>query len=109
MASKFAPLILVWFAASSLTAAAAAEPAPPGADAALGGHGLQISYELSQPGQVSLGVYDSAGRQVRTLMTGVKQEAGTHSIAWDGLDRYGRAQPAGEYTWRVLRTPGFRR
>ena len=41
-------------------------------------------------------------------MTGVKQEAGKHSVAWDGLDRYGRSQPAGDYTWRVLRTPGFK-
>jgi hypothetical protein len=69
----------------------------------------RIEYEISQPGQVSLGIYDASDRQVRTLLTGVKQEAGKHSFTWDGLDRYGQTQPAGEYTWRLLRTPGFKR
>jgi hypothetical protein len=46
---------------------------------------------------------------VRPLVYGEKQAAGEHSLAWDGLDRYGQPQPPGTYEWRVLRTPGFRR
>jgi hypothetical protein len=70
---------------------------------------LAIIYQLKQPGQVSAAVYDSTGRQVRTLLTGQKQEAGRHTLQWDGLDRSGHPMPSGSYEWRVLRTPGFTR
>lgn len=70
---------------------------------------VTIDYELKDPGAVSLAVYDANGRQVRTLATGVKQPAGKYSATWDGLDRYGQPQSPGEYTWKLLRTPGFKR
>jgi PA14 domain/FlgD Ig-like domain len=68
-----------------------------------------ITYNLHQPGQVSLAVYDQAGVQLRTLLTGEKQQAGMHTVAWDGLDRNGKPLPRGTYEWRLLRTPGFTR
>ena len=51
----------------------------------------------------------NCGFAVRPLLYGDKQQAGTHSLFGDGLDRDGHAQPAGMYEWRVLRTPGFAR
>src|SRR5438874_2345732 len=43
----------------------------------------------------------------RELSRGAKMEAGEYHLKWDGLDRYGKPVPAGEYEWRLLRTPGF--
>jgi hypothetical protein len=68
-----------------------------------------IVYQLEHPGQVSLAVYDSAGRQVRTLLAGQKQAAGRHTAVWDGLDRSGQPVPPGTYQWQLLGTPGFTR
>jgi hypothetical protein len=42
-----------------------------------------ISYELRAASQISLKVYDTAGRLVSTLTNGW-QEAGTHAAAFDG-------------------------
>src|ERR1051326_4904266 len=70
---------------------------------------LPVTYKLDKAGFVSAAVYDAQGRMVRPLLYGDKQEAGEHTLTWDGLDRYGEPQPAGAYEWRVLRTPGFTR
>ena len=69
---------------------------------------VTIEYELDKPGQVSIAVYNADGRLVRTLRSGQKQQPGAHEVTWDGLDRNGDALPAGEYTWKLLRTPGFK-
>jgi hypothetical protein len=70
---------------------------------------VKIVYRLDHSCQASLAVYDAAGRQLRTLLTGQKQEAGQHTVPWDGLDRNGRPVKPGTYQWRLLGTPGFTR
>jgi flagellar hook assembly protein FlgD len=42
----------------------------------------QISYSLPRTGDVSLVVYDAAGRPVQTLASG-RCEPGRHSATWD--------------------------
>lgn len=69
--------------------------------------GHKIHYALERPGQVSLAVYDESGLLLRELLRGVRQESGEHTLAWDGLDRYGRAIPPGEVEWRLLRNEGL--
>ncbi len=66
-----------------------------------------VRYELKQAGQVSAAVYDAEGRLIRELLRGEPQDAGSHTIEWDGLNRAGEPMPTGDYTFRVLRTPGF--
>jgi hypothetical protein len=68
-----------------------------------------ILFQLREAGQVSVAVYDSHGKMLRELSRGTKMEPGEHRLTWDGLDRYGKPAPAGEYEWRLLRTPGFTR
>jgi hypothetical protein len=68
-----------------------------------------FTYHVDLPGQVSAAIFDKAGRQLRTLLTGQKQQAGRHTLYWDGLDRNGKPASPGTYEWRVLRTPGFTR
>jgi hypothetical protein len=45
-----------------------------------------IQFDLPKPSQVSLDIYDLLGRKIETLVSG-KQEAGTHSVVWDGRDK----------------------
>ena len=69
--------------------------------------GVQTLY-LSAPGEVDLSVdvYDVAGRLVRTLHRG-RVPAGTTPLAWDGLDRFGHRAAPGVYLFRV-KEPGGR-
>lgn len=68
---------------------------------------LSIDYQLEEGGRVSLAVYDAKGTMVRTLKSGVPEDAGQYHVDWDGLDHYGHAVAPGTYQWRLLRTPGL--
>ena len=69
---------------------------------------VRVSFAVPRDGRVSLALYDGGGRMVRTLLTGRPLARGEHTISWDGLDRYGHALPAGDYTWKLLATEGLR-
>ena len=49
---------------------------------------------------VTLSVYDPSGRLVRTLVQ-QHMPAGTHTVAWDGTDRWGNAVQAGIYFYQL--------
>lgn len=49
-----------------------------------------IRYEVGSQDFVALGVYDVAGRLVRTLSTG-NMKPGTYVVRWDGRDERGNA------------------
>ena len=68
----------------------------------------RIDFQLDAPRQVSLGIYDAKGTQVRTLLSGGNLEAGKQSVQWDGLDRNGIAVAPGEYAWRLLASEGLK-
>jgi hypothetical protein len=55
--------------------------------------GTEFLFELPQPTNVRLAVYDASGRLVRSLMN-APYPAGRFSIGWNGLDSHGtRARP----------------
>jgi gingipain R len=63
----------------------------------------QIVYEIpggSGPQQVSLQVFDPAGRVVRTLASG-RSGPGRCAVVWDGSDGAGMKVPAGAYFLRL--------
>jgi hypothetical protein len=68
---------------------------------------LTIPYSVTQDARVSMAVYDSGGRMVRTLLTGAPRRAGQYAVTWDGRDRYGVALPAGTYTWKLAMSTGL--
>jgi len=68
---------------------------------------VEVRYRLTDPGQVSLGIYDAKSRLIRTLLRGADLEAGAHSITWDGLTDQGQSVPAGDYEWRLVSSPGL--
>ncbi len=60
----------------------------------------EITYYLPQDSRTTLAIYDIAGREVRVLADEY-QEAGIHSISWDGRDRNGCHVASGVYFYRL--------
>ncbi|MAE70663.1 MAG: hypothetical protein CME06_09360 [Gemmatimonadetes bacterium] len=51
-------------------------------------------------GELSLALYDAAGRRVRTLVN-ASLPPGAHAVEWDGRDDGGRPLPSGRYVARL--------
>jgi hypothetical protein len=60
-----------------------------------------LLYNLPHGGNVSLVIYDAAGRAVRELVAG-SHEAGRHEVVWDGRDTSGRTVAAGIYLAKLV-------
>jgi hypothetical protein len=70
--------------------------------AVLGSHftgQARLQYSLPVRGRALVVIHDNSGRVVRKLVSGV-QEAGVHTVGWDGTDEFGRRLPAGVYLVR---------
>jgi hypothetical protein len=59
-----------------------------------------IAFTLDRPRNLTLAVFDAAGRHVATLLDG-RVEAGPGSVTWDGCDDHGNAAPSGLYLYRI--------
>ena len=59
-----------------------------------------ISYDLPEQAQVTLGIYDVLGKQIKTLVN-QSQDAGNRIAVWDGTDELGRSVSAGVYLYRI--------
>ncbi len=60
-----------------------------------------VSIDLPDPGYVRMAVYDLRGRELIVLHDG-QAPAGNQVFAWDGKDRNGMPQPAGQYLVRMV-------
>jgi hypothetical protein len=60
----------------------------------------EIAYSLSRPGYVSLVVFNTSGKVVRTLVAGF-QSAGHHFANWDGTSDEADRVPSGIYFYRL--------
>jgi len=60
-----------------------------------------VVYELGQPGPADLRIFDTGGRLLRVLVSETWQEAGQHTVIWDGRDERGHDAPAGVYLSRL--------
>ena len=60
----------------------------------------EIRYNLSSPGNADLRIYDTHGRQVRSLVEQVEQ-AGEHVVVWDGRDDVGQSLASGVYYYKL--------
>ncbi|MCK4575575.1 T9SS type A sorting domain-containing protein, partial [candidate division WOR-3 bacterium] len=63
--------------------------------------GATVTYTTTKRGPVSLKVYDSAGRLVRTLIDSKNESAGYKTVYWDGTDDNHRSVAAGVYFYRL--------
>ncbi len=64
-----------------------------------------IKFSVATPGEVSLRIYDIAGRMLRTLVRGWR-EPGEYSETWDGKGDDGRSLPSGVYFY-TLKTSDY--
>ncbi len=63
------------------------------------GRDTRLSYAVPHRGNVSLTIFDAAGRTVRTLASG-RSEPGRFSAVWDGRSQSGALVPNGVYMYR---------
>ncbi len=64
-----------------------------------------IEYQLPQPGEMQLEVYDLAGQRVTTLASG-SRAAGSYSVAWDGSGDDSQPVASGVYLYRLQTSEG---
>jgi hypothetical protein len=60
-----------------------------------------LAYDLPRRDRVVLRIFDVSGRVVRSLVSGEVQDAGPHSIDWDGRDDGGTPAVSGLYFGRL--------
>jgi len=59
-----------------------------------------LRYDLPEPSNVNIIIYDMLGRQVKTLIN-QNQDAGHKSIRWNATNDYGKPVGAGVYLYRI--------
>ncbi len=64
-----------------------------------------VTFTLSRPSDVSLEIYDLAGRKVKSLSSG-HRAAGSHRLTWDGTNEAGRRVASGVYFLRLATGDG---
>lgn len=62
-------------------------------------------YEVDEPAEVMVYVYDADGTKVATLSQG-EVTAGSYLITWDGTDDEGNSLDDGEYSYKVMANSG---
>jgi hypothetical protein len=68
------------------------------------GESTAIRFELSEPAQVALEIYDVRGLEVRRIAQSETLPAGAHELRWDGRDERGRSVPAEAYVYTLAAT-----
>lgn len=61
----------------------------------------RIAYSVAEPCIVEIRVYDTAGRLIRTLESGVRRERGEYTVFWNGRDEADRPVTSGIYFARM--------
>ena len=64
-----------------------------------------IVYQLAKNGDVQLSIFNTLGQRIRTMVNGA-QNAGTHTVVWDGKNDFGKNVSTGIYLYQ-LRTGDF--
>ena len=59
-----------------------------------------LRYDLPEPAQVTLTIYDLIGREVTQVVNTI-QEAGFKSVQWDATDSFGKPVSAGVYLYQI--------
>ncbi len=69
--------------------------------------GVPISFTLPRAARASLLVVDGDGWIVRELLRAERLAAGSHTVHWNGRDRYDEVLPPGDYRWRLAYFDGM--
>lgn len=68
--------------------------------------GSEMGFDVPQAGPVDLRIYDLAGREVRSLISGRWFPAGSHTETWDGRQQNGQMISSGVYFARLRTAAG---
>ena len=60
----------------------------------------EIGYKLPDSDHVTIVVYNLFGQKIRTLLS-QKQQAGYHTVVWDGRDETGQKVSSGIFSYKV--------
>lgn len=60
----------------------------------------EIQYAITEPGHVTLTIFNLLGKEVKTLVDEDKP-AGIYQVQWDGKDALGKETPSGIYFYRI--------
>ncbi len=63
---------------------------------------IKIRYLLSQNGQVTINLYNKAGKIVKKLITSASRTAGTNEEEWDGRNYAGEILATGPYICEII-------
>ncbi len=65
-----------------------------------------ISYEVAQPGVITLSVYNLLGQEVTRLVDGA-HTPGRYTVQWDGTNSKGLVVASGVYLYRLTGANGY--
>lgn len=60
----------------------------------------KITFDLPEAGRAHLAIYNAAGQQIKTLVSG-HLSAGSHTFEWRGKDSRGKDMPSGTYFYSL--------
>ncbi len=60
-----------------------------------------IEFEISQPSNVKVNIYDVAGRMIKELINEQKN-TGKYSVTWNGKDNSGNTVASGNYFYQII-------
>ncbi|MBN1894865.1 T9SS type A sorting domain-containing protein [bacterium] len=63
--------------------------------------GATIRYQIPEPAEVNLIVFDVMGRRVWSINCGMRP-AGSHQVLWDGVDASGNRMASGIYLYKIM-------
>ncbi len=61
-----------------------------------------IEYTLNKRERITIKIYDTLGREVKTLINNEEQSAGNHTIKWNGTNEKGERLSSGIYYYQLL-------
>jgi hypothetical protein len=65
-----------------------------------GNPSTMIKYDVAQPMEVTIEIFDLLGRKIRTLIK-AQQPPGNYAIVWDGRNDNGQLAPSGIYIYQL--------
>ncbi len=60
-----------------------------------------IKYDLPSASHIQLAIFDLSGKKIKTLINDT-QNAGYHSVTWNGIDRHGNSVASGIYIYKIM-------
>ena len=61
----------------------------------------RISFQIDEPGFVSVEIYNARGQKVQSLMNNEYRNEGLYEVNWDAKNDHGQPVPTGIYFYKI--------